>query len=81
MLGPRRLRGKYIGDPFHCEVESSVEDGFTVTTVHCHGRLINQTAGEVKDILKPLIPQGGIIVIDLGDVTFWIALVWERWLG
>ena len=56
--------------PFHCDVESSVEDGVKVTTVLCHGRLINQTAGEVKDIVKPLIPLGGVIVIDLSDVTF-----------
>ena len=56
--------------PFHCDVENSVEGGAKVTTVRCHGRLINQTAGEVKDIVKPLIPQGGSIVIDLNDVTF-----------
>ena len=56
--------------PFHCDVENSVEDGVKVTTVLCHGRLINQTAGEVKDIVKPLIPLGGVIVIDLSDVTF-----------
>ena len=56
--------------PFHCEVENSVEEGVEVTTLRCHGRLINQTAGEVKDIVKPLIPQGGTIVIDLNDVTF-----------
>ena len=58
------------GAAFHCEVESSVEDGVKVTTVRCYGRLINQTAGEVKDIVKPLIPEGGTIVIDLNDVTF-----------
>jgi anti-sigma B factor antagonist len=56
--------------PFHCEVENSVEDGVKVTTVRCHGRLINQTAGEVNSVVKPLIPRGGVIVIDLGDVTF-----------
>jgi anti-anti-sigma factor len=56
--------------PFRCDVEDSTEDGIKVTTVRCHGRLINQTAGEVKDIVKPLIPQGGTIVIDLKDVTF-----------
>jgi anti-sigma B factor antagonist len=55
---------------FHCDVEHSVEDGVNVTTVRCHGRLVNQTAGEVKDIVKPLIPQGGSIVVDLKDVTF-----------
>jgi len=55
---------------FNCSVENSTENGVKVTTVRCHGRLINQTAGQVKDIVKPLIPQGGIIVIDLADVTF-----------
>jgi anti-anti-sigma factor len=53
-----------------CEVESSTENGQKVTTVRCHGRLINQTAGQVKEIVKPLIPQGGTILIDLKDVTF-----------
>ena len=56
--------------PFSCEVESSVVDGVKVTTVRCHGRVINQTAGEVKEIVKPLIPQGGVIEIDLTDVDF-----------
>jgi anti-anti-sigma factor len=55
---------------FNCTIENSTEDGVKVTTVRCHGRLTNQTAGQVKDIVKPLIPQGGIIVIDLNDVTF-----------
>lgn len=55
---------------FRCDVESSVEDGIKVTTVRCHGRLVNQTAGEVKDIVKPLIPQGGSIVVDLSDVIY-----------
>lgn len=56
--------------PFHCDVESSVEDGVNVTTVRCHGRLVNQTSGEVKEIVKPLIAKGGTIVIDLSDVAF-----------
>ena len=34
------------------------------------GGWFNQTAGEVKDIVKPLIAQGGSIVVDLKDVTF-----------
>lgn len=57
-------------EAFSCEVESSTEDGVKKTTVRCHGRLVNQTAGQVKDIVKPLIPQGGIIAIDLSNVTF-----------
>jgi anti-anti-sigma factor len=55
--------------PFHCDVENSVEDGVKVTTVRCHGRLVNDTAFQLKELVKPLIPQGGSIVIDLGDVT------------
>jgi anti-anti-sigma factor len=54
---------------FHCDVETSVEDGVKVTRVRCHGRLVSQTAGEVKEIVKPLIPQGGSIIIDLSDVS------------
>ena len=57
------------GAAFHCEVESSVADGVKVTRVLCHGRLNNQTSGEVKEIVKPLIPQGGVIEIDLTDVN------------
>ena len=57
---------------FHCEVEKSQEKderGNQVTTVKCQGRLISETAGEVKEVVKPLISQGGRIVIDLGDVS------------
>jgi anti-sigma B factor antagonist len=57
-------------EAFHCDVENSTENGIKKTIVRCHGRLVNQTAGAVKDIVKPLIPQGGIIEIDLSDVTF-----------
>jgi anti-anti-sigma factor len=39
-------------------------------TVHCRGRLVNQTGGELREVVKPLIPQGGTIVIDLTDVNF-----------
>jgi anti-anti-sigma factor len=27
-------------------------------------------SGEIKDLVKPLLPQGGRIVIDLGDLAF-----------
>jgi anti-sigma B factor antagonist len=57
--------------PFHCEVENSVDgEGVKVATVRCHGRLVNQTASQVRDTVKPLIPQGGVIVVDLSDVSF-----------
>jgi anti-anti-sigma factor len=57
-------------ETFHCEAESSVENNIKTTTVHCHGKLISASAEEVKKIVKPLIPQGGVIVIDLADVSF-----------
>jgi anti-anti-sigma factor len=56
---------------FRCEVEKSGEDtqGNKVTTIKCHGKLVSDTAGELKEVVKPLILQGGRIVIDLGDVS------------
>jgi len=59
---------------FRCDVESSRAGEVKTTTVRCHGRLIHQTAGELRDIVKPLIPQGGSIVIDLTDVSFMDSL-------
>ncbi len=56
--------------PFQCEVEKSIEDGIAVTTVRCHGRLVHQTSGELKALVKPIILAGGAIVIDLGEVTY-----------
>jgi anti-anti-sigma factor len=57
---------------FHCEVEKAKEKderGNQVTAVRCHGRLISETASEVKEVVKPLISQGGRIIVDLGDVS------------
>jgi anti-anti-sigma factor len=59
---------------FHFESESTVENDNKVTTVLCHGRLVNQTAGELRDFVKALIPQGGIIRLDLTDVDFMDSL-------
>ena len=56
---------------FHCDVDNSTDEkGHRLVTVRCHGRLVNQTASELREIVKPLIPQGGTIVIDLTDVNF-----------
>jgi anti-anti-sigma factor len=57
---------------FHCEVEKSKEKderGNQVTAIKCHGRLVSETASAVKEVVKPLIPLGGRIVVDLGDVS------------
>jgi len=56
--------------PFRCDVETREEDGVKVTTVECHGRLIHQTSEQLKTVVKPIIPQGGKILIDLTDVSF-----------
>lgn len=57
---------------FHCEVEKSGDDprGNNVTTVKCHGRLNSESAGELKEVVKALLPEGGRIVVDLGDVNY-----------
>ena len=56
---------------FHYEVEESQDaTGWKTTTIHCHGRLVNQTAGQVKELVKPLIANGGRIVLDFGDLEF-----------
>ena len=58
---------------FHCEVEKSVDkdkQGNNVTTVKCHGRLVNDTSQKIKEVVQPLIPLGGRILIDLGDVSY-----------
>src|SRR6202140_3931191 len=55
----------------HCELEKSKdkdENGNQVTTIKCHGELVSNTAGEIKELVRPLIPLGGRIIIDLGDV-------------
>src|ERR1035438_5481480 len=56
---------------FRCDVEKSNDNdgsGNQVTTIKCHGELVNQTANTIKEVVRPLIPLGGRIVIDLGDV-------------
>jgi anti-sigma B factor antagonist len=59
---------------FHFDSENTVDGDNKVTTVRCHGRLVNQTAGELRDFVKALIPQGGIIRLDLTDVDFMDSL-------
>ena len=56
---------------FHCEVEKSGDPtSGRVTKVLCHGSLVNQTAGDLKEAVKPLITEGGRIILDFGDVSF-----------
>ena len=56
---------------FRCELEESNhtdENGNRLTPIKCHGELITDTADKLKEVVSPLIPLGGRIVIDLGDV-------------
>jgi anti-sigma B factor antagonist len=56
---------------FHYEIEKSTDQSMgNVTTVKCHGRLVSEVAGQIKDAVKPLIPLGGRIVIDLTDLSY-----------
>jgi anti-anti-sigma factor len=52
--------------PFGYEVELSGD----TTLVKCHGRLVSETAGELKQLVKPMIPKCRRIVLDLTDVDF-----------
>jgi anti-anti-sigma factor len=58
-------------DVFHCDVKEAANDeqGNRVTIVMCHGKLISDTGGELKNVVKPLIANGGKIVLDLAQVT------------
>ena len=56
---------------FSCEVEKFGDPtAGRVTKVLCHGSLVNQTAGELQDVVKPLIANGGRVILDFGDVSF-----------
>jgi anti-anti-sigma factor len=56
---------------FHYEVQKSGDESTgTVTTIICHGRLVSETSGQLKEAAKPLIPLGGRIVLDLTDVNY-----------
>ncbi len=56
---------------FHYEIEKlEDEHGHPVTTLVCHGRLVSETAGQIKEAVKPLIPAGGRIKLDLTDLNY-----------
>jgi anti-anti-sigma factor len=56
---------------FHYEVQKSEdEETGTTTTILCHGRIVSETTAQIKEVVKPLIPLGGRIMIDLTDVGY-----------
>ena len=58
-------------DSFHYEIEKSEDPASgKLTTITCHGRLVAGNSGEISDLVKPLLPLGGRIVIELGDLNY-----------
>ncbi len=56
---------------FHYEIQKSADETIgPITTILCHGRIVSETASQVKELVKPLIPLGGHIVLDLTDVNY-----------
>ena len=56
---------------FYYEVEKPGDPtAASVTKVICHGSLINQTSGDLRDAVKLLISDGGQITLDFEDVSF-----------
>ena|ERR1700761_8034404 len=53
------------------EIEKSKDDhSQQITTLILHGRLVSETSGQLKEVIKPLIPEGGIIRLDLTDLNY-----------
>ena len=56
---------------FHYEVEHSEDDTkWKVTTITCHGRLVSDNASQIKELVRPLIAEGGHVVIDFADLNY-----------
>jgi anti-sigma B factor antagonist len=56
---------------FQYEIQKSGDESTgPITTVVCHGKVVNETSGQLKEVVKPLIPAGGHIVLDLTDVSY-----------
>jgi len=47
-----------------------VELSGDTTTIKCHGRVVGETAQELRQLVKPMIPKCRRIVLDLSDVSF-----------
>jgi anti-sigma B factor antagonist len=60
------------GAALHYEIEEVKDDqqGWTVTVVKCHGRLINENTAEIRKAIQPLIQSGGRIALDFADLEY-----------
>jgi anti-anti-sigma factor len=55
---------------YEVEKAPSDEQGNKVTMIRCHGRIVAENSEQIRDLVKPLIPEGGRIIIDVGDVSY-----------
>jgi anti-anti-sigma factor len=65
--------GHRVESSLRCEVEKATERdklGNRVTTVKCRGRIISDTASQLKETVRALIPLGGRIIVDFADVSY-----------
>jgi len=59
------------GTSLEYQVEQSTDESSNpITTIKCRGRIVSDTAGQLKELVKPLIAAGGgaRILIDLTNV-------------
>jgi anti-anti-sigma factor len=55
----------------YCEIKKSEDpDSGQVCNVICHGQLVASTANIIRSTVKPLIIEGGPIILDLRGVDF-----------
>jgi anti-anti-sigma factor len=60
------------GTGFHYEIEDikNEQQGFIVTTIRCHGRLVSENVDELRNLVQPLILRGGQIALDFADLEY-----------
>lgn len=52
--------------PLQCDVQKSDD----AATVRCYGKLTNETASELRSLVKPLIPNNRRVVLDLAGLEY-----------
>jgi anti-sigma B factor antagonist len=53
-----------------CDVSKTGEGAARVTRVRCHGQLVLGTSATIKEVVGPLIEEGGKVIVDLADVSY-----------
>ena len=68
---------------FHWELEKSEnkdQSGDQETTIKCHGELVSNTAGKIKELVSPLFLLAVASLSTLVMLNIWTAPASERWL-